>query len=197
MNECTAMTEIFTLSVDCTGLTMEASQSTESTESTTQTNSSIESPAVTSEVSPQSQSSGHQPSTLPMSTSGLVTALSPTDSTSVSREGPSPSTAHATQPSKTPSDSSSRATEFSNNNLSQGGQIAIGVVVPVLTLLAGLIFGIRAWSRRVTIGKSSRKLEASQTVNNANIELQRTDQGTLPLRRPMIDPPRVIDQSWI
>lgn len=197
MNECTAITEIFTLSVDCTGLTMEASQSTESTDSTTQINSSFESPAVTSEVTPQSQSSGHWPSTLPKSTSGLVTALSLTDFTSASREGPSPSTAQATQPSNTPPDSSSRTTEFSNNNLSQEGQIAIGVVVPVLTLLAGLVFGIRAWSRKVTIGKSFRELEASETENNENVELQRTDQGTLPLRRPMIDTPREVDQSWI
>ena len=171
--------------------------STESTDLTRQISSSFESPAVSSKTTTQSQSSGHRPSTTAMSTSGSVVALSLTDSTSAPRQEASTPTAYATQPSATPSDSSSRTTDSSNNNLSKGGQIAIGVVVPVLTLIAGLVFGIRAWSRQVSLRRSSKREEGGTMGKNA-IELQqRNGQETLPPRRQMTDTAQDLNQSWI
>ena len=192
---------------------MEAYKSTESADLTTGINSSSELPAVTSDITLHSQSSGRRRPTSTASTSSSFTALSATDFTSASKLGPSSSTAYTTKRSNTPSDSTSGATDSSNNNLSQAGQIAIGVVVPVLTLIAGLVFGIRAWSRKVLVRRSIRAGEASETDNNAN-ELQLlTRQGTLPLQRQMTggpqrqmtdslqrqmtDTPRELEQNWI
>ncbi|CAF9910931.1 MAG: hypothetical protein HETSPECPRED_010236 [Heterodermia speciosa] len=178
---------------------MEAFKSTASTDLTTYINSSNKSPAVSSETTPQSRYPGHRPSTLATSTSGSVNSPSLTDLTSASRAVASPSTASATQSSATPTDSSSGTTDFSNNNLSKGGQIAIGVVLPVLTLIVGLVFGIRAWSRKVHLStrRSIKPDEVTRTDMNAKKPQQRNGQGTDPLRRQMTDMPQNFDQGWI
>lgn len=193
------MASLFTMSVDCTGLTTEASSSTQSADLTTQAIDSSRSPTLSS-----SPSLNNRPSAQDKSPSSSASPAILTDSASLStRHTATLSTSFTPQPSATQSGSGSKNTDSSNNNLSKEGQIAIGVVVPVLGLIAALVFGIRTWNKIVPVDKrlslpgSSAGREAKRP-RNATTNEQQTRRETFqhPPHRPEVQSPPKAHPWW-
>ncbi|KAG7004365.1 hypothetical protein G7Y79_00026g059490 [Physcia stellaris] len=186
---CKAMSEMFTLSVDCAGLSAEASRSTESIESTIRAKSNSHSSTVSSEGISRSRSSSDRPSALDMTASSPTsTSFFTGSASSLTRDRATLSTSLKPRPSSTPSPAPTKSgrntTDFSNNNLSKDAQIVIGVVVPALALMAAVIFGIRAWNHKYLVAmgpatRTSSEEEETEKIHNATTEVTRSGEETL------------------
>ena len=199
------MPEMFTLSVDCAGLSLESSSSTESTESTTRAKSKSRSSIVSSEGASRSRSPTGQSSALDTTTSGSTSSYTFAGSaSSLTRDGAPFSTSFKPRPSSTPSSTPTKSgrntTDFSNNTLPKNAQIVIGVVVPTLALLAAVVFGIRAWNlgvRGLPTRRSSEK-EEMEEEHDIRTDVPRSAKETFenPPQRPEIELPPSNSQGW-
>ena len=142
------MDTIETLSVDCTALSAESSWIAKSTDSSKTTNSSSRSPTLSSSSLPKPQSSINRSSTLIASTSGSTTPLILTDAKSLPTEVQAPSSStEMTQSHATTPNSITKDERTTNSNLSKGGEVSIGIVVPSVGVLCAVIFGINQWRK--------------------------------------------------
>lgn len=151
---CTTL-NIGSWSVDCPCVPSASPQSASSAAPSTSSSSTS--------VSSSSAPSTSKPSAATSSSTSVASAMSSTTTSSSTKDPPpSTSTANPTDPpllsqstSQSTSPSPSTAATSKNGGGSSGGdglsvsaQIAIGVVIPSLSLIVAVIFGVRMWRRR-------------------------------------------------
>ena len=167
------MNVIDTLSVDCTALSTQSSWTAKSTKYADSTKSSSKSSTVSSQQAAlKSRSSLHRSLTFMTSSSSPITFTGPRRPLTQSEA--TLSTTETTQSPTASSTSPTNGGRTTDSNLSKGGEVAIGVVVPAVGVIVAVIFGINSWSRKANRESGQTGLPGSEARGTGSM----TERGT-------------------
>lgn len=166
------MKSIYTLSVDCPEISSASSKIQQTSKPAARSESSAQGLNTASRHRPIPQSPTHRP---PNSTTLRTISTAPLILTDTKK--PQDATLAKTSPRTSTSSHTPVADEGNgSSNLSKGGEIAMGIAIPLLGVLVALVFGLRTWNKRVWIAQEKER-SRRQSIERGQIAIKLRNMG--------------------